>query len=241
MRARRRARRGAGTGGTPRRRAVARPGARSDAAICGRTGRTTRHQRCDDRAHRSVRSDTAALRSSAGRWRPMTTRHSASGLHRTLEQTSRGRALPRRDSQPPFGARDPHRNVSPEAFQEAVRILAGRDRVVWRGVGPSAHLAAYGQLITQRIGKPSSALVHTGTSFADELLDRRTQRRDRRLRVRSAPNHTSASSSSTPRRSPRPSSSSPTASEQTRWRRGYDFNAVAAHRGSREPRPPHSS
>ena len=61
-------------------------------------------------------------------------------------------------------------NVSPRAFQEAVAILAGRDRVVWRGVGPSAHLAAYGQLITQRIGKASSALVHTGTSFADELL-----------------------------------------------------------------------
>jgi DNA-binding MurR/RpiR family transcriptional regulator len=62
------------------------------------------------------------------------------------------------------------RNVSPETFQDAVAILAGSDRIVWRGVGPSAHLAAYGQLITQRIGKPSSALVHTGTSFADELL-----------------------------------------------------------------------
>jgi DNA-binding MurR/RpiR family transcriptional regulator len=62
------------------------------------------------------------------------------------------------------------RNVSPQAFQDAVAILAGRDRVVWRGVGPSAHLATYGQLITQRIGKPSVALVHTGTSFADELL-----------------------------------------------------------------------
>jgi DNA-binding MurR/RpiR family transcriptional regulator len=62
------------------------------------------------------------------------------------------------------------RNVSVEVFQVAVAILAGRARVVWRGVGPSAHLAAYGQLITQRIGKPSSALVHTGTSFADELL-----------------------------------------------------------------------
>ena len=62
------------------------------------------------------------------------------------------------------------RNVSPPAFQEAVAILARADRVVWRGVGPSAHLAAYGQLLTQRIGKPSSALVHTGTTFADELL-----------------------------------------------------------------------
>jgi DNA-binding MurR/RpiR family transcriptional regulator len=60
--------------------------------------------------------------------------------------------------------------VTPETFQAAVAVLAGRDRIVWRGVGPSAHLAAYGQLITQRIGKPSTALVHTGTSFADELL-----------------------------------------------------------------------
>ena len=41
---------------------------------------------------------------------------------------------------------------------------------MWRGVGPSAHLASYGQLLSQRIGKPSIALVHTGTSFADELL-----------------------------------------------------------------------
>ena len=62
------------------------------------------------------------------------------------------------------------RNVTPEAFRAAVAILAGSNRVVWRGVGPSAHLAEYGQLITQRIGKPSCALVHTGTSFADELL-----------------------------------------------------------------------
>lgn len=62
------------------------------------------------------------------------------------------------------------RNISPQAFQAAVAILAGSDRVVWRGVGPSAHLAAYGQMLTQRIGKPSSSLVHTGTSFADELL-----------------------------------------------------------------------
>ncbi len=62
------------------------------------------------------------------------------------------------------------RNVSAEAFARAVSVLAGGERVVWRGVGPSAHLAEYGQLITQRIGKPSRALVHTGTSFADELL-----------------------------------------------------------------------
>lgn len=62
------------------------------------------------------------------------------------------------------------RNVSPETFRRAVAVLAASDRVVWRGVGPSAHLAEYGQLIAQRIGKPSIALVHTGTAFADELL-----------------------------------------------------------------------
>ena len=91
-------------------------------------------------------------------------------LRRTLEQTSsddlfasviRGQ----------FAALETlTRNVSPQDFQAAVAILAGSDRVVWRGVGPSAHLAAYGQMLTQRIGKPSSSLVHTGTSFADELL-----------------------------------------------------------------------
>jgi DNA-binding MurR/RpiR family transcriptional regulator len=62
------------------------------------------------------------------------------------------------------------RNVSPEAFQNAVELLVGCERVVWRGVGPSAHLAAYGQLLAERIGKPSRALTHSGTSFADELL-----------------------------------------------------------------------
>jgi DNA-binding MurR/RpiR family transcriptional regulator len=62
------------------------------------------------------------------------------------------------------------RNVSPRAFQNAVTLLAESERVVWRGVGPSAYLAGYGQLLTQRIGKSSVALEHAGTSFADELL-----------------------------------------------------------------------
>jgi DNA-binding MurR/RpiR family transcriptional regulator len=61
-------------------------------------------------------------------------------------------------------------NVSREQFNDAVAILADAERIVWRGVGPSAHLAEYAQLIAQRVGKPSTALVHTGTSFADELL-----------------------------------------------------------------------
>jgi DNA-binding MurR/RpiR family transcriptional regulator len=91
-------------------------------------------------------------------------------LRRTLEQTP-GDELFASAIRNHLAALDAlSRNVSPQAFQDAVAILAGRDRIVWRGVGPSAHLAAYGQLITQRIGKPSVALVHTGTSVADELL-----------------------------------------------------------------------
>jgi DNA-binding MurR/RpiR family transcriptional regulator len=62
------------------------------------------------------------------------------------------------------------RNVSNDRFLEAVAVLGAADRIVWRGVGPSAHLAAYGQLLSGRVGKPSSVFVHTGTSFADELL-----------------------------------------------------------------------
>jgi DNA-binding MurR/RpiR family transcriptional regulator len=91
-------------------------------------------------------------------------------LHRTLEQTPDDELFPSAIRNHLSALDTLTRNVSPQAFQDAVAILAGRDRVVWRGVGPSAHLAAYGQLMTQRIGKPSSALVHTGTSFADELL-----------------------------------------------------------------------
>jgi DNA-binding MurR/RpiR family transcriptional regulator len=91
-------------------------------------------------------------------------------LRRTLEQTPSGELLASAIRNHLSALETLNHNVSSQAFQDAVAILAGRDRVVWRGVGPSAHLAAYGQLITQRIGKPSSALVHTGTSFADELL-----------------------------------------------------------------------
>jgi DNA-binding MurR/RpiR family transcriptional regulator len=91
-------------------------------------------------------------------------------LRRTLEQTPDDELFPSAIRNHLSALETLTRNVSPQAFQEAVAILAGKDRVVWRGVGPSAHLAAYGQLMTQRIGKASSALVHTGTSFADELL-----------------------------------------------------------------------
>jgi DNA-binding MurR/RpiR family transcriptional regulator len=91
-------------------------------------------------------------------------------LRRTLDQTSGG-ALFESTVQNHLASIDVlTRNVSAAAFQEAAAILAAADRVVWRGVGPSAHLAGYGQLLTQRLGKPATALVHTGTSFADELL-----------------------------------------------------------------------
>jgi DNA-binding MurR/RpiR family transcriptional regulator len=91
-------------------------------------------------------------------------------LRRTLEQTADDELFAAAIRNHLSALETLTRNVSSQAFQEAVAILAGCNRVVWRGVGPSAHLAAYGQLITQRIGKPSTALVHTGTSFADELL-----------------------------------------------------------------------
>jgi DNA-binding MurR/RpiR family transcriptional regulator len=62
------------------------------------------------------------------------------------------------------------RLVPPLVFQQAVDILSGSARVVWRGVGPSAHVARYAQLLCRRIGQPSLAMVETGASFADELL-----------------------------------------------------------------------
>jgi DNA-binding MurR/RpiR family transcriptional regulator len=62
------------------------------------------------------------------------------------------------------------RNVDQGAFNRAADLLANGDRIVWRGVGPSGTLADYGQLLAGRIGKASTSFVHTGTSFADELL-----------------------------------------------------------------------
>jgi DNA-binding MurR/RpiR family transcriptional regulator len=91
-------------------------------------------------------------------------------LRRTLEQTPADGLLSSAIRNHLSALETLSRNVTPIAFQDAVAVLASRERVVWRGVGPSAHLAAYGQLMAQRIGRPALALVHTGTSFADELL-----------------------------------------------------------------------
>ncbi len=91
-------------------------------------------------------------------------------LRRTLEQTPGDELFATAIRNHLSAVESLTRNVTPERFQQAVAVLAESDRIIWRGVGPSAHLAAYGQLMAQRIGKAASALVHTGTSFADELL-----------------------------------------------------------------------
>ena len=62
------------------------------------------------------------------------------------------------------------RNVTPAPSTAPSTSSPPADRIVWRGVGPSAYLAGYGALLAERIGASSRALVHVGTSFADELL-----------------------------------------------------------------------
>jgi len=65
------------------------------------------------------------------------------------------------------------RRVPAERFERAVEVLAESGRILWCGIGPSASLAGYAQLLSQRLGRPSAALTHTGTAFADELLTMR--------------------------------------------------------------------
>jgi DNA-binding MurR/RpiR family transcriptional regulator len=94
----------------------------------------------------------------------------AERLRRTLAETPRDELLAGSIANHLASLDTLTRHVTPDLFQHAVDVLSASTRVVWRGVGPSAQLAAYGQLLCQRIGRPSVALVHTGTSFADELL-----------------------------------------------------------------------
>jgi len=91
-------------------------------------------------------------------------------LRRSLERTSREELFASTIENHLVSLDVLMRNVSAADFDRAVDVLAAAERVVWRGVGPSAHLAAYGQLLAERVGKPSRTLVHTGTAFADELL-----------------------------------------------------------------------
>jgi DNA-binding MurR/RpiR family transcriptional regulator len=91
-------------------------------------------------------------------------------LRRSLERTSRGELFAATIANHVVALEALTRNVSAALFESAVTVLSASDRIVWRGVGPSAELARYGELLSARVGKPSTALVHTGTSFADELL-----------------------------------------------------------------------
>ena len=60
--------------------------------------------------------------------------------------------------------------VSQEDFERAVGILERSERIVWRGIGPSAFLAEYAALFCERIGHRSIAITRMGTELADELL-----------------------------------------------------------------------
>jgi DNA-binding MurR/RpiR family transcriptional regulator len=91
-------------------------------------------------------------------------------LRRTLDRTPRDEILSASIGRQLEALDALARNVTGAQFEAAVEVMTAARRVVWRGVGPSAHLAAYAQVLSQRVGKPGSALVHTGTSFADELL-----------------------------------------------------------------------
>src|SRR5205814_4253431 len=91
-------------------------------------------------------------------------------LRRTLDQAPADQLLATAVSDHVAALDTLTRNVTPVAFHRAVDILAASRRIVWRGIGPSAYLAGYGALLAERIGASSQALVHVGTSFADELL-----------------------------------------------------------------------
>ena len=65
------------------------------------------------------------------------------------------------------------RRVTGTEFERAVDLAAAADRVVWCGIGPSAHLAGYAALLGNRVGSPSTAFVHSGSDFADELITMR--------------------------------------------------------------------
>jgi len=94
----------------------------------------------------------------------------ADRLRRTLDHTPAGELLATVVSDHVAVLDTLTRNVTSEAFRRAVEVLATSQRIIWRGVGPSAHLAGYGAILAERIGAPSRALVHVGTSFADDLL-----------------------------------------------------------------------
>ena len=94
----------------------------------------------------------------------------AERLHRTLTDTSPDALLANGVANLRAGLQTLGERITPRVFERAVAVVATKERVVWRGIGPSACLADYGRLLCERVGKKSAAMVHTGTSFADELL-----------------------------------------------------------------------
>jgi DNA-binding MurR/RpiR family transcriptional regulator len=94
----------------------------------------------------------------------------AERLQRTLTDTSPDALLANGIENLRAGLQTLGERIAPHDFEQAVAVLAAKGRVVWRGIGPSACLADYGRLLCERVGKKSSSMVHTGTSFADELL-----------------------------------------------------------------------
>jgi DNA-binding MurR/RpiR family transcriptional regulator len=91
-------------------------------------------------------------------------------LGRTLRHADRDDLLASFAAQQIAGVEGLLRNVDRDSFNRSADLLTAADRVVWRGVGPSAELARYGELLSTRVGKPSTSFVNSGTSFADELL-----------------------------------------------------------------------
>ncbi len=91
-------------------------------------------------------------------------------LRRSLEQAPRAELFSTAISNHLRALDELTGNVSAQQFDAAIAVLSASARIVWRGLGPSAYLAAYGELLTRRVGKPSAALVSAGTAFADELL-----------------------------------------------------------------------
>lgn len=60
--------------------------------------------------------------------------------------------------------------IPDEEFHRANQVIADAPHLWWSGVGPSAHLAAYGAFLFRRLGKDSGTLTHAGLDGADELL-----------------------------------------------------------------------
>jgi DNA-binding MurR/RpiR family transcriptional regulator len=94
----------------------------------------------------------------------------AERLQRTLTDTSPEALLADGIANLRAGLQTLDERIAPQRFEQAVAVLAAKERVVWRGIGPSACLADYGRLLCERVGMKSASMVHTGTSFADELL-----------------------------------------------------------------------